>query len=132
MEVPVQYFQSIIAVQLAVAGALLWQIRFFDTRDSRNTARNASLPDPRLRLLVALLVAAVLFGSLEAMREGGGRIAAILLTAGVAVSLLPIVLRILPPLGRDAKTSERDPHYWVTVAGLILFAAVVALIVSIP
>ena len=28
--VPVQYFQSVIAVQIAVAGALLFQVRFFD------------------------------------------------------------------------------------------------------
>jgi len=29
MSVPVQYFQSVIAFELAVAGALLWQMRFF-------------------------------------------------------------------------------------------------------
>jgi hypothetical protein len=29
-DVPVQYFQSIIAVELAIAGALLFQVRFFD------------------------------------------------------------------------------------------------------
>jgi hypothetical protein len=132
VEVPVQYFQSIIALQLAIAGALLWQIRFFDSGDSHDKARNASLPDPRLRLLMALLITANVFGALEAMREGGGRVAGILLTVGVAVSSLPIVLRILPPLRRDAETMARDPHYWVTVAGLLLFAAVVAVIVSIP
>ncbi|MFF1633473.1 hypothetical protein [Leifsonia sp. NPDC058248] len=131
MEIPVQYFQSIITVQLAIAGALLWQIRFFDS-DLRDKERDASLPDPRLRLLMALLITANLFGALEAMREGGGRITAILLTVGLAVSLLPILLRTLPPLGRDAATMKRDPHYWVTVAGLVLFTAVVALIVSIP
>ena len=132
MEVPVQYFQSIITLQLAIAGALLWQIRFFDSSGSHDKARRASLPDPRLRLLMALLITANLFGALEAMREGGGRVASILLTVGVAVSALPIMLRILPPLRRDAETMERDPHYWVTVAGLLLFAAVVAVIVSIP
>jgi hypothetical protein len=30
-DVPVQYFQSIIAVLLAIAGALLFQVRFLDT-----------------------------------------------------------------------------------------------------
>jgi hypothetical protein len=132
VEVPVQYFQSIITLQLAIAGALLWQIRFFDSDDSHDKTRDASLPDPRLRLLMALLITANVFGALEAMREGGGRVAGILLTVGVAVSSLPIVLRILPPLRRDAETMARDPHYWVTVAGLLLFAAVVAVIVSIP
>jgi hypothetical protein len=29
VDVPVQYFQSVIAIELAVTGALLWQIRFF-------------------------------------------------------------------------------------------------------
>ena len=62
---------------------------------------------------MALLITANLFGALEAMREGGGRVASMLLTVGVAVSALPIVLRILPPLRRDAETMERDPHYWV-------------------
>ena len=66
MEVPVQYFQSIIALQIAIAGALLWQIRFFDSGDSHDKARNASLPDPRLRLLMALLITANVFGALEA------------------------------------------------------------------
>ena len=31
----------------------------------------------------------------------------------------------------DVKTRQRDPHLWVTVLGLIFYAAVVALIVSI-
>ena len=37
MDVPVQYFQSVIAIELAVTGALLWQIRFFESRDSVRT-----------------------------------------------------------------------------------------------
>ena len=36
VDVPVQYFQSVIAIELAVAGALLWQMRFFE---SGNEAR---------------------------------------------------------------------------------------------
>jgi hypothetical protein len=32
VDVPVQYFQSVIAIELAVTGALLWQIRFFDSK----------------------------------------------------------------------------------------------------
>jgi hypothetical protein len=30
VDVPVQFFQSTIAIELAVAGALLWEIRYFD------------------------------------------------------------------------------------------------------
>lgn len=114
-------------MQLAIAGALLWQVRYFD----RDKAHEGPVPDPRLRLLLALVLTGTLFGSLEAMREGGGRLTAVLVTVGVAVSLLPILLRILPPLGRDAETTERDPHLWATVFGLILFGTVVAILVTI-
>ena len=124
--VPIQYFQSIIAVQVAVAGALLFQVRFFDTS---NTDR--SQVDPRLRLLMVLVITTTLFASLEAMREGWGYLAAALVTTGLTVSLLPILLRVLPPLTRDAETRERDPHFWVTVLGLILFCAIVTIIVLI-
>jgi len=60
MGVPVQYFQSVIAMELAVAGALLWQMRFFES----NTARRESdhLPDARLRVGLALVLGATLFG----------------------------------------------------------------------
>lgn len=47
-------------------------------------------------------------------------------TIGLAVSLIPIVLRALPPLAKDATTNERDPDYAVTVVGLLLYVAVVA------
>jgi hypothetical protein len=36
------------------------------------------------------------------------------------------VLRVLPPLARDAATNGRDPNYLVTVVGLLLYIAVVA------
>jgi hypothetical protein len=65
-EVPVQYFQSTIAVLLAVAGALLFQVRFFDTN---STARESQV-DPRLRLVMVVVLTATLFASLEAIREG--------------------------------------------------------------
>jgi hypothetical protein len=57
VDVPVQYFQSVIAIELAVAGALLWQIRFFE---SRRTARREGehVPDSRLRLGLALVLGA--------------------------------------------------------------------------
>jgi hypothetical protein len=51
--------------------------------------------------------------------RGGGDV-------GLAVSLTPILLRVLPPLARDAKTHEREPGYAVTIVGLVVYAAVVA------
>jgi hypothetical protein len=126
--VPVQFFQSVIAIELAIVGALLWQIHFFDRQD---TPAETSRPDPRLQLLLLLLLTAILFGALEALREGGGKLAAVLLTVGLAVSLLPILLRVLRPVRRDAITQPRDPQLWVTLLGLILFAAIVVLLLLI-
>jgi phosphatidylglycerophosphate synthase len=126
-DVPVQYFQSIIAVELAIAGALLFQVRFFD----RDGAEQGAQVDPRLLVLMAIVLAATLFGSLEAMREGWGSLAAVFVTVGVAVSLLPILLRVCPPLARDIETQQRDPRFWVTVLGLVLYCLGVAIIVFI-
>lgn len=117
-----------IAVELAIVGALLWQIRFFDKED---TQAETSRRDPRLQLLLLVVLTAILFGSLEALREGGGQVAAVLLTVGLAVSLLPILLRVLRPVRRHATIEPRDPQLWVTLLGLILFAAVVALLMLI-
>jgi hypothetical protein len=58
------------------------------------------------------------------------RPAATLVTTGVAVSLLPIVIRVLPPLARDAHTTERDPDYAVTVVGLFVYVVVVGAIIA--
>jgi hypothetical protein len=126
LDVPVQYFQSVIAIELAVTGALLWQIRFFE---SKHAARpeGEHLPDSRLRLGMALVLGATVFGSLWAMvDEGDSRWPALAVTVGLAVSLVPILLRVLPPLAKDAATSERDPDYAVTVVGLLLYVLVVA------
>ena len=124
-DVPVQYFQSIITVLLAVAGALLFQVRFFDLTHSERTKE----VDPLLRLVMMAVITATLFASLEAMREGWGPLAAALVTIGLALSLLPILLRVLPPLTRDLETEKPDPHLWVTVLGLILYCAIVTTIV---
>jgi hypothetical protein len=124
VEVPVQFFQSVIAVELAVAGALLWQVRFFESV-SAVRRDGEGLPDPRLRLLLALVLGVTLFGSLWAIANEGGSGSAIAVTVGLAVSALPIVLRVLPPLARDAATNERDPSYVVTAAGLLLFGLLV-------
>jgi hypothetical protein len=127
VDVPVQYFQSIIAIELAVTGALLWQIRYFETSTERRQAEH--LPDARLRLLLALVLGATLFGSLWAIANEGQERAAGAVMVGLAVSLLPILLRVLPPLARDAATNERDPNYTVTVVGLLIYAVVVASVV---
>ena len=126
--VPVQFFQSVIAIELAIVGALLWQMRFFDREDTRTESPRT---DPRLLLLLLVVLTTTLFRSLEAIRENGGQLAAVLLTVGLAVSLLPILLRVLRPVRRDATTQPRDPQLWVTLLGLILFAAVVVLLMLI-
>jgi glucose-6-phosphate-specific signal transduction histidine kinase len=125
VDVPVQFFQSTIAIELAVAGALLWEIRYFE-RESEAKRDRQQLPDARLQLFFALVLGATLFGSLWALADEGTTLAATLVTIGVAISLLPIFLRVLPPLARDARTSERDANYAVTFLGLFAYALVVA------
>ena len=125
MDVPVQYFQSIITIELAVAGALLWQMHYFDSRDTSRRDR-AQLPDSRLRLGLAVVLGVTIFGSLWAMADEGPKWAAVLVTIGLAVSLIPILLGALPPLAKDAATNDRDPDYAVTVLGLVVYVAAVA------
>jgi hypothetical protein len=79
-----------------------------------------------LRLGLALVLGVTPFGSLGAMADEGPKWAAAAVTVGLAVSMTPILLRVLPPLARDAKTRERAPDYAVTVFGLVLYVAVVA------
>jgi hypothetical protein len=121
-DVPIQYFQSVIAIELAVTGALLFQIRYFAPR--RDQAEE-DLPDPLLRLAVAVVLGATLFGSLEAMLHGGDKTAAAAVLIGLAVSLLPILLRVLPPLRREAQSHERRSDVAVTIAGVLLYVALV-------
>jgi hypothetical protein len=124
-DVPVQFFQSVITIELAVAGALLWQVRYFEPRDAlRNSAH---LPDPRLRIGIALVMGATTFGALWAIADEGPKWAAIAVTLGLSISLVPILVRVLPPLRRDAETNERDPDYWITVAAMLGYVAIVAL-----
>jgi hypothetical protein len=125
VDVPVQFFQSVIAIELAVTGALLWQIRFFDSK-TRARAEGEDLPDARLRVGMALVLGATVFGSLWAIADEGPKWAALAVTVGLAVSLIPILLRVLPPLAKDAATKERDPNYGITVIGLLLYVGVVA------
>lgn len=125
-DVPVQYFQSVITIELAVAGALLWQMRYFEPRDGRRDS--ARLPDPLLRLGIAFVMGATIFGALWAMADEGPRWAAIAVTLGLSISLVPILVRVLPPLRSDAETNERDPDLWITVAALLGYVALVALV----
>jgi hypothetical protein len=118
-----------VEVALAVQDVLLFQIRFFTTGKD---APEESEVDPRIRVLLLVVLTATVFGSLEAIREGRGRWSAVLVTVGLAVSLLPILLRVLPALQRDARTQQRHPHYWVTVLGLGLYAVIVLLVVAHP
>ena len=122
---PVQYFQSVIAIELAITGALLWQMRFFESEDHPRRA-NERLPDARLRLGLALVLGATMFGSLWGMADEGPKWAAVAVTIGLAISIVPILIRVLPPLAKDATTNERDPDVAVTVGGLVLYVAVVA------
>jgi hypothetical protein len=121
-EVPIQYFQSVVAIELGVTGALLFQIRYFAPRTNQ---ADAELPDPLLRLAVAVVLGATLFGSLEAMLHGGDRIAAAAVMIGLAVSLLPILLRVLPPLRREAQGHERPSDVAVAIAGVLLYVVLV-------
>jgi hypothetical protein len=98
----------VIAVELAVTGALLFQIRYFAPRGDQP---EQDLPDPRLRLAIAVVLGATLFGSLEAMLHGGDRTAAAAVMIGLAVSLLPILLRVLPPLRREAQSHDDVPMW---------------------
>ena len=129
VDVPVQYFQSIIAIELAVTGALLWQIRFFESNATRREGK--ALPDARLRVALALVLGATVFGSLWAMADEGPKWAALVVTIGLAVSLVPILLRVLPPLAKDASTDKRDPDYVVTVMGLIRYVAGVLVLLDV-
>jgi hypothetical protein len=69
---------------------------------------------------------ATLFGSLWGMADEGPKWAAVAVTIGLAISIVPILMRVLPPLAKDATTNERDPDVAVTVVGLVLYVAVVA------
>jgi hypothetical protein len=55
MDIPVQYFQSVIAMELAVAGALLWQIHYFESRDAPRRDGEPA-PSAWLRLGLALVL----------------------------------------------------------------------------
>ena len=127
MEVPVQFFQSIIAIELAITGALLFQVRYFEARRAED---DEYLPDPRWRLVIAVILAATIFGSLDGIAHSGGEQMAIFVTVGVAISVIPILIRVLPPLVMDAHPGGRRTFSFVTIIGLAAYVtAVIVLIV---
>jgi cyanate permease len=73
-----------------------------------------------------VVLSTTVFGSLWAIADEGPRWAAGAVALGLAVSIIPILLRGLPPLVRDARTNKRDPHFGVTVAALVAYTAIVA------
>ena len=121
---PVQFFQSTIGIELAIIGALLFQIRYFEPRHAATEQRD--LPDPRLRLLVAVILGATVFGSLDGILNRGGRELAIGVTVGVALSVLPILTRVLPPLVGEARPHGARSISSVTTIGLLLYGVAVA------
>jgi hypothetical protein len=128
-EVPIQFFQSVIAIQLAVIGALLFQIRYFSPGEETRRGDDR-LPSATLRVAVAVLLGGTLFGSLLAMLHDGDRTAAAALLIGLAVSILPILLRVLPPLRRDIQTGERARYVVVTIVGVLVYVVLVAAAVT--
>jgi hypothetical protein len=43
---------------------------------------------------------------------------------------VPILIRVLPPLARDARASKCDANYAVAVFGLLAYAVVVAGVIA--
>lgn len=128
MDVPVQFFQSVIAIELAITGGLLYQIGFFTSH--REDVKPTLPYHPRLRILMALVLSATVFGSLLAIRHQGQQLAAVLVSVGLAVSLLPILLWALPPLARDAR-SHSGQRSWLGIAGLVGYLMIVAAVVTV-
>jgi hypothetical protein len=123
MEVPVQFFQSVIGIEVATTGALLFQVRYFEARDELEGS-GRPLPDARVRLLMAAVLGATVFGSLFAIATGGQTSVAIAVTVGLAISVLPILLRVLPPLVSSSRSDTT-----VAGLGLILFVLIVVTVV---
>jgi hypothetical protein len=125
MEVPVQYFQSVIAIELGVIGALLFQFRYFEPRQIAEAGERA-LPAPWLRLLMAVVLGATVLGSLDGIAHHGGSASATAVTVGLALSVLPILLRVLPPLAGHTSSGRGRSDSAATIVGLILYGVSLA------
>jgi hypothetical protein len=121
--IPVEFFETVIGIEVAIAGALLFQIRFFEsTRVAEQDS--ARIPAPWARLAMAIVLGTTLFGSLYAIAAAQGeRGAAVVVTVGLALSLLPILVRVLPPLSHARGDAA------VTATGLVLYFIAVGVVV---
>jgi hypothetical protein len=63
------------------------------------------------------------------MAHGGGSTAARGVTIGLALSILPILLRVLPPLAMKTQTEDGLAYSWVTAVGLVVYVVAVAVTV---
>jgi hypothetical protein len=120
--IPVEFFETVIAIEVAIAGALLFQIRFFESDPVAEQTR-ARIPAPWLRLAMAVVLGTTLFGSLYAIAAQGQRTVAVVVTVGLALSLLPILVRVLPPLSHPRGDAA------VTAVGLVLYFMAVGVVV---
>jgi len=77
-----------------------------------------------------VVLGATLFGSLLAMLHDVDRTAAAVLLIGLAVSTLPVLLRVLPPIRRDLQTDERPRYVVVTIVGVVVHVVLVAAAVT--
>jgi hypothetical protein len=93
---------------LAVAAALLWQMRYFESKDA--TRREGErLPDSRLRVGLFLVLGTTLFGSLWAIADEGPKWVALAVTVGLAVSLVPIMFECFLRLRRMRRRTNAIP-----------------------
>jgi hypothetical protein len=60
------------------------------------------------------------------MAHGGRSTAAAIVTLGLAVSVLPILIRVLPPLASTTRTGSRLAYSSVAVVGIGLYVVAVA------
>ena len=121
-DVPVEFFESVVGIEVAITGALLFQIRFFESARLAGD-QDARIPTAWLRLAMAIVIGTTVFGSLYAIASHGQRNAALGVAVGLLLSVLPILYRILPPLSSRADTA-------VTTAGLVLYVIAVWVIVA--
>jgi hypothetical protein len=87
------------------------------------------LPDPRPRLVIAVVLAATVFGALDGIANHGGQQTAIFVTVGVAISAIPILIRVLPPLVAAAHPGSRRAYSSITIIGLALYVLAVAVLI---
>ena len=73
-----------------------------------------------------MILGATVFGSPDAIVHRGGREVAVAVAVGVALSVLPILTRALPPLVGEAHPDGGRSISGVTTIGLLLYVVAVA------